>query len=683
MSIAAVDRLFPGRGRPARIGYAVALVAVCGVIAFALNAVYGFFGSSAAGAGAQRTATVAVGTVQSSVSASGNVSAANSASVDFGTSGTVTSVKVAAGDHVKAGQVLGTIDPTTAQTALEAAQANLAQAEEALKSAQGGPTAAQSASNASTLVQSQSSVTAAQQQLSVDIAAVATAKAQLKKDQALACPPAGTTSSLSTGSPSPGTTSPSPGATTPSSGQTAGSGTSSGGGATQTRNAVNATPTTTTTTATTTPAAPVTKPAVTTSAATNLLAKSATLNGTINPNGGATTYRFEYGTTARYGSKTAAVKLAAGTTATPVTAVVTGLKPDTAYLFRLVATNSSGTSAGVGQIARTAQSSCVTDAAAITSAQQTVTQQQAAVKAAEDNLTQTRATIAESTTPSSATIAQAKATVKQDEATVAAARQAVDETTLRAPIAGTITAVNGSVGSTVTGTGSSVSHGGSSSSSSSPAAGGGGSPGSAPATSTASSSNSSPFATIASLAKLEIVSGFAEADATKIAVGQPATITFPALPSTQVAGKVTAVSSTSTVVNNVVTYGVTIVLIRPPSDVKEGMTANVSVVDQTRENVLQLPSSAITTAGANSTVELLQNGKTTVTRVTTGLVGNSATEIVSGLAKGDVVVEPTVMVAAPTAGTTGGGFAGGGGGFGGGGFGGGGGFAGGGGRAGG
>ena len=57
-----------------------------------------------------------------------------------------------------------------------------------------------------------------------------------------------------------------------------------------------------------------------------------------------------------------------------------------------------------------------------------------------------------------------------------------------------------------------------------------------------SSSGSSGFVTIDSLGQLEIVAGFAEADATKIAVGQPATITFPALPDTEVAGKVVAVS---------------------------------------------------------------------------------------------------------------------------------------------
>ena len=188
-----------------------------------------------------------------------------------------------------------------------------------------------------------------------------------------------------------------------------------------------------------------------------------------------------------------------------------------------------------------------------------------------------------------------------------------------------------------------------------------------------SGSSGSSLFTIDSLGQLEIVAGFAEADATKIAVGQPVTITFPALPDTEVAGRVVAVSLTSTVVSDVVTYDETIDLINPPSTVKEGMTADASVVDQTATNALYIPSAAITTTGTSSTVELLQNGETTVTPVTTGLVGNSDTQILSGLKAGDVVVEPTVTVAASTgtAATAGsGGFSG----FGGAGIGGGGGF---------
>ena len=217
----------------------------------------------------------------------------------------------------------------------------------------------------------------------------------------------------------------------------------------------------------------------------------------------------------------------------------------------------------------------------------------------------------------------------QAKLTVATAAKAVRETVLRAPISGTITAVNASVGDNV---------GGSSSS-----ANGGANTGA-----TDNSSASSGIVTIANLAKLEVVAGFAEADATKIKVGQNATVTLSALPNTTVAGKVTAVSPTSTVTSNVVTYDVTVALVNPSSSVRNGMTADVSVVVSRKTNVLGLPSAAITTAGRASTVTILRDGEKTVTTVTTGLVGTSTTEILSGVKLGDVVVEPTVSVTAST-----------------------------------
>ncbi len=412
------------------------------------------------------------------------------------------------------------------------------------------------------------------------------------------------------------------------------------------------------------------KPAATTASASSVLATSATLTGTVDANGTDTTYRFEFGTTASADAKTATADAGSAQGAVEVTATVKGLKADTTYLFRLVATNRYGTSIGTEQVVTTAQRSCTTDTSTVTTDEQAVQQAEASVSSAKLGLQQTRASIAESSTPDSATIAQDQAAVAEDEATVATDRSALDETTLRAPVAGTVTAVDGSVGETVSGSGSSVSSAAASASSAASAAGSGTGAGSGNGS---SASSSSGLFTIDSLDKLEVVSGFAEADATKLAVGQPATITFPALPNTEVAGKVTAVSSTSTVVSNVVTYDATITLVNPPVEVKEGMTANVSVVTETRANVLELPSSAITTNGNASTVELLQNGKTTVTPVTIGLVGASTTEIVRGLAKGDVVVEPTVNVTAATAstGTGTGGLGGGGGIFGGGGGGGG------------
>ena len=61
---------------------------------------------------------------------------------------------------------------------------------------------------------------------------------------------------------------------------------------------------------------------------------------TLDPAGSETTYEVEYGLDTKYGSKTTAAKLAAGAGPTPEVVTVTGLKPNTTYHFRVVATNS-------------------------------------------------------------------------------------------------------------------------------------------------------------------------------------------------------------------------------------------------------------------------------------------------------------------------------------------------------
>ena len=86
-------------------------------------------------------------------------------------------------------------------------------------------------------------------------------------------------------------------------------------------------------------------PIVTTNAATNVASSSATLNGTVNPNGLTTTVHFEYGTTTNYGSTTANQSYTGNTTHN-VSANITGLSPNTTYHFRLVGTNNGGTSHG-------------------------------------------------------------------------------------------------------------------------------------------------------------------------------------------------------------------------------------------------------------------------------------------------------------------------------------------------
>ncbi|MGI8654211.1 MAG: GDSL-type esterase/lipase family protein [Pyrinomonadaceae bacterium] len=79
--------------------------------------------------------------------------------------------------------------------------------------------------------------------------------------------------------------------------------------------------------------------------ASGIAATSATLNGTINPNGTpVSAYRFDYGTTSAYGSITTAGTLPSGSSVVAVTASVTGLTASTLYHYRLRVTNSAGES---------------------------------------------------------------------------------------------------------------------------------------------------------------------------------------------------------------------------------------------------------------------------------------------------------------------------------------------------
>ncbi|MDQ2754713.1 MAG: efflux RND transporter periplasmic adaptor subunit, partial [Actinomycetota bacterium] len=468
----------------------VMLLVVAGLVAYGLDTV--FHKSSAQAA--VRTVTASTGTVSSSVTATGNVSPAQSQSVGFATGGTITEVDVSAGQSVTAGQVLAKLDPGPAQASLTAAGDNLSAAQDNLSLANaGGETGPQQA---------------------VDANQLATASAQVSSAQA----------------------------TLSAAQQTAAND------------------------------------------AANLQAAVNTAVAKVNADQAA----------CRRGQQTACAQVGSDNTA--LTA----------------ATNNQATTT-----ARDAQS--------VATASGPVTQ-------AQNTLTSDQLSIAAKRYINPATMAQDNAAITSAQAAVTQAQKVLGETTLTAPFAGVVTTLTGAVGQVVSGGGSAATS--ASSAGSSGAAGGGAAATGAAAstsTSTSSSSSSSGILTLADMANLQVVAGFAEADASKISVNQPATVALSALPNVTVAGKVSAVSAISTVVSNVVTYNVTITLDNPPSSVRAGMTAQADVVVASRANVVSIPSAAITGTGRFSTVTVLRAGKQSIQSVVLGLQGDTTTEITSGL----------------------------------------------------
>lgn len=87
-------------------------------------------------------------------------------------------------------------------------------------------------------------------------------------------------------------------------------------------------------------------PSAETGAATDVTVSTATLHGTINPHGAATTYYFQYGRTTPFTQRTPVQSAGAGTQNIAVSAPVSDLSWGREYQFRLVAKNAEGTATG-------------------------------------------------------------------------------------------------------------------------------------------------------------------------------------------------------------------------------------------------------------------------------------------------------------------------------------------------
>jgi HlyD family secretion protein len=260
----------------------------------------------------------------------------------------------------------------------------------------------------------------------------------------------------------------------------------------------------------------------------------------------------------------------------------------------------------------------------------------------------------ETSSPAGATVsvATAEAKLRQARLSVMSARQEVRETALRAPISGTIASVSGSVGETVSGEGSAAGGGSSTES-------GGGSTGGLGASSSESSSDSgssSAFIVLSQLGRLKMEVSFSESDIGKVKVGQPATVSVSSMEGTELAGRVTKVdvlpSEGSS--SGVVEYPATITLTQSAKGVRAGMSASAEVVVEQASNTLAVTSEAITSGPGGGSVTVLEDDKEVERSVTTGLKGDEMTQILSGVAAGEIVVLPEITAAAGGEGPAGG-----------------------------
>jgi HlyD family secretion protein len=233
--------------------------------------------------------------------------------------------------------------------------------------------------------------------------------------------------------------------------------------------------------------------------------------------------------------------------------------------------------------------------------------------------------------------------VAQYAAEVASAQRDVDDTVLRAPVGGTVSAINGTVGEYIAPSNSNGY--------TSPLAPGSRSPipgltGQTPTSLSLGGTTTGPqrpggdqFLVLDNVNSFQVVVPFEQSDAAKVAPNQKVDLTFDAIPDLTRTGTVLSVAPAGATISSVINYYVTIVLNETDPRLKDGLTAQARVVTNEVNDALSVPNSAVRKSGNLSTVTVIEpNGTEEQVRFQPGLVGDNRTQVISGLREGQEVV---------------------------------------------
>jgi macrolide-specific efflux system membrane fusion protein len=266
-----------------------------------------------------------------------------------------------------------------------------------------------------------------------------------------------------------------------------------------------------------------------------------------------------------------------------------------------------------------------------------------AVASAQATLASAQARLAsdESAGASDAQVAADGADVTVAASQVSDAQAALAGATLTSPIAGTVTAVNVTVGQQLAG-GTSSGGGGSGS--------GGGGSGTDTGTGSTAAATTAAVQVVSTGAYL-VNAGVDATDVALIKKGNQVVIT-PTGAAANVFGLVTSVGIVASSTSGVATFPVVVAVTGSPAGLYAGGGADLQIVYKQVSNVLVVPTLAISRANGTATVLVADaGGGRTERQVVTGLSSGGQTQIVSGLAEGEQVL---VAVPGGNTGTTGG-----------------------------
>lgn len=152
----------------------------------------------------------------------------------------------------------------------------------------------------------------------------------------------------------------------------------------------------------------------------------------------------------------------------------------------------------------------------------------------------------------------------------------------------------------------------------------------------------SPVVSIISEAQFEIEANVPEADIAKVKVGDSAKITLDAYGSdTFFDANVVKIDPAETMIEGVATYKTTFQFTKEDQRIKSGMTANIDILTDKRENIIIIPQRAVVSQNGDKIVKILEGENIKEVKVKTGLRGSDGNvEIIEGIGEGEKVVLP-------------------------------------------
>jgi HlyD family secretion protein len=133
------------------------------------------------------------------------------------------------------------------------------------------------------------------------------------------------------------------------------------------------------------------------------------------------------------------------------------------------------------------------------------------------------------------------------------------------------------------------------------------------------------------LSNLVVSVDVSEIDIAKVEVGHPVVITFDALPYKEYSGEVTSISSAGSDESGIVEFSVTIAIEHTDADIKPGFTADVSIITSQAEDVLLVPTRALSEKGGKNFVMVIgDDGIPAPVKVGVGASSDDFTEVTSG-----------------------------------------------------